>query len=341
MKGIGMASDFLCKLSALMFLSVVLASGQYFSGRVGASNDGNQHDPDDIGSAAWEVGILYKAGARYVHHDYADHLGDNDPVMEARIHHSVIGAAKRFYNDTTMCFNDQTNLSGAIANIAKQINSSSVVDNFFLICCGPMEVPWRGIMASDSIKRKYCVCVSHSGWNDTHSDTPEMTHRWTDIQKTGVNCIHISDQNINLQVNDLARWAWAKNSSDQNVRFLDSVRVGGDISDAGMAFFVVTGMGDQMGTPEKLNLLFSQTSSAAFYDTPNHTASCPARVISFVKGKKTVAKNLPGKEAPVWMYNASGRLIGQASVQNGVIDLRSIGTATKGIYLMRTDPPSP
>jgi hypothetical protein len=260
-----MVSDFLSKLSTCIILSAVLVFGQHFSGRVGASNDGNQHDPDDIGSAAWEVGIYFKAGAQYVHHDYADHLGNNDPVMEARIHHSVIGAAQRFYNDTTMCFNDQTNLSGAIANIAKQINASSATDNFFLICCGPMEVPWRGIMASDSMKRKYCVCVSHSGWNDTHSDTPEMTHRWTDIQKTGVNCIHITDQNINLQVNDLARWAWAKNSSDPNTRFLDSVRVGGDISDAGMAFFVVTGMGDQLGTPEKLNLLFSQTSSAASF----------------------------------------------------------------------------
>ena len=260
-----MVSDVFSKLSTCIILSAVLAFGQYFSGRVGASNDGNQHDPDDIGSAAWEVGIYCKAGAHYVHHDYADHLGNNDPVMEARIHHSVIGAAQRFYNDTTMCFNDQTNLSGAIANIAKQINASSAADNFFLICCGPMEVPWRGIMASDSMKRKYCVCVSHSGWNDTHSDTPEMTHRWTDIQKTGVNWMHISDQNINLQVNDLARWAWAKNSSDPNIRFLDSVRVGGDISDAGMAFFVVTGMGDQLGTPEKLNLLFSQTSSAASF----------------------------------------------------------------------------
>lgn len=336
-----MASDFLSKLSVCITVSAVLAFGQHFSGRVGASNDGNQHDPDDIGSAAWEVGIYFKAGAQYVHHDYADHLGNNDPVMEARIHHSVIGAAQRFYNDTTICFNDQTNLSGAIANIAKQINASSATDNFFLICCGPMEVPWRGIMASDSIKRKYCVCVSHSGWNDTHSDTPEMTHRWTDIQKTGVNCIHISDQNINLQVNDLARWAWAKNSSDPNIRFLDSVRVGGDISDAGMAFFVITGMGDQMGTPEKLNLLFSQTSSAAFYNTQNHTASCPARVISFFLGKINVGQNLSGKEASVSVYNASGRLIGQASVRNGVIDLRCIQTATKGFYLIRTDPPSP
>jgi hypothetical protein len=262
---------FMCKESlffvriALWCFGVTLSLfGQSFSGRVGASHDGNQHDHDDIGAAAWDIGIFAKAGARLVHDDYGDHLADNDTAMEHAVERSVLGSAQRFYGSTAMCYNDQRDLQGAINNIAAQINASSATDRFYFILCGPMEVPFRGIMAATAGKRQYCTCISHSSWNDTHTSSL-MTHTWTDIQGSGVSAVHIADQNTKLNCTSSSCWDWAKNSGDEKIRFMfacmNGAGVYGDISDAGMAWYVVTGLGDQAGTPALLQAFFQRPAS--------------------------------------------------------------------------------
>jgi len=110
------------KIGPLFILSTILLYGQTFTGRVGASHDGNQHDHDDIG-------IFTKAGARLVHDDYADHLADNDTSMEHAVEASVLGSAQRWYGSASMCYNDQQNLQGAISSIAAQINASSATES--------------------------------------------------------------------------------------------------------------------------------------------------------------------------------------------------------------------
>jgi len=252
----------LTKTVLFVVASAACAFGQTFAGRVGASHDGNQHDYDDIGAAAWDIGIFARAGARLVHVDYADHLADNDAGMEVRVKASAEGSAQRWYGSTSMCYDDQTNLQGAINNIAAQINASSANDRFYLICCGPMEVPWRGINASDPAKRQYCTAISHSSWNDSHTSS-QMSHTWSSIQGSGVNAVHISDQNTKLNCSSASCWDWAKNSTDEKLRFMydrmANYGVFGDISDAGMAWYIVTSLGDQGCTPAKLQAYFQGT----------------------------------------------------------------------------------
>jgi len=262
------------KIGGLFILSTIMLYGQTFTGRVGASHDGNQHDYDDIGAAAWDIGIFAKAGAQLVHDDYADHLADNDTSMEHAVEASVLGSAQRWYGSASMCYNDQHNLQGAISSIAAQINASSATDRFYFILCGPMEVPYLGIMAADSSKRKFCTCISHSSWNDSHTSSL-MTHTWTDIQKTGVTAVHITDQNTLLNDKTSGAWDWAKNSPDEKLRFMwDRMAnhgVYGDISDAGMAWYVVTGLGDQAGRMAKLQAFFLK-STAIFPHNPELTS---------------------------------------------------------------------
>ncbi len=246
------------RISAFLFLCACLALGQSFPHRVGVSHDGNQHDRDDIGAAAWDIAIFSKAGARLVHDDYANHLADNNPLQEKDVEASVLGSANRWYGSAAMCFNDQHNLQAAINSIVRQINASSASDRFYFLLAGPMEVAWRGIAASNPVKRQYCTVISHSTWNDNHTSS-QMTHKWSDITKTGVKAIHIADQNGPLNCKTGGCWDWAKNSTDEKIRFLFSrmnVGVYGDISDAGMAWYAVTGLGDQGGNSAKLKAYF-------------------------------------------------------------------------------------
>jgi hypothetical protein len=324
------------KIWVLLILSIVVSYGQTFTGRVGASHDGNQHDYDDIGAAAWDIGIFAKAGARLVHDDYADHLADNDTSMEHKVEASALGSAQRWYGSTSMCYNDQHNLQGAINNIAAQINASSASNRFYYILCGPMEVPYRGIMAADSAKRKYCTCISHSGWNDSHTSSL-MTHTWSDIQKTGVTAVHIADQNTLLNDKTSGAWDWAKNASDEKLRFMwdrmATYGVYGDISDAGMAWYVITGSGDQGGTNAKLKTFFTSVITKA---PPVGSFASPSKRKNLEidkKGNILVTQMTTDPFERLEVFKTDGRLVARMEVPATENTLRFSSCLQNGTYV--------
>ncbi|MFC1652759.1 DUF5060 domain-containing protein [Planctomycetota bacterium] len=219
-------------------------------GRIAYSADGNQHDHDDIGATAAAIAMVSSAGLgdKLVHYDFSNHLGNNNKKMENDMIESALGGAKRFGLDTSKFFNDQTQLKEAIANFKKEGNKSSENDPLWYICAGPMEVAWRCVNAVDPEKRKYIHVISHSGWNDKHGDTPEMTHRWEDIGKLGATLHKIKDQNSSNGDNDLnsplSKWQWLKNSDNENWKWLYSrnqFKDKFDISDSGMMYWLITG----------------------------------------------------------------------------------------------------
>jgi hypothetical protein len=233
--------------------------------RIAYSADGNQHDPDDIAASPMAIAMAGQAGLidRVVHFQYANHLGDNSDKMEASMIESVEGAAKRWGLPKDRVFNCQKDLDGAIAHLARCINQSSESDRLYLIAAGPMETVWRCIDASDKAKRRFCTVVSHSTWNEKHADTPEMKHTWDDVKKTGVETIDISDQNRNLN-NPVGEWDWLK-AGAADWQWLHERRKtkNFDVSDSGMMWFVLTGRGDQQGTPAKVKSLFESAKPAS------------------------------------------------------------------------------
>ena len=237
--------------------------------RVGVSSDGNVHDKDDIGASAFSVAYIAAFGDKYVHHDYSNHLGkagSNNGAMQT----SVTGAAQKFFGSTSMTFNCQSNLQGAIKNGSNQINRSSAKDRFYYACGGPMEVPWRVINAAQPAKRQYCTAISHSSWNDKHQDKgcdsggKGMSHTWSSIQKSGAVAVHISNQNNNFKTSASA-WNGLANINHAGVNWLKSrMKKGGDVSDSGMVWYICTGgngpdpKGDNKGTPAKALNKFAQ-----------------------------------------------------------------------------------
>jgi hypothetical protein len=179
-----------------------------------------------------------------VHFDYNNHLGDNED-WRAQAHHRVIREAiQRYGYDASRFFDDQANLQGAVASIANAINQSSTDNRLFLICAGPMEVCWRGINAARDDKEPFVTVISHGRWNETHADTWQLKHVWTDIENDfNVRTDQIENQNNTAFRSDPWEWAWLE--QQQHGQWLyEAVAVGrkaGDASDAGMVFYRLDG----------------------------------------------------------------------------------------------------
>jgi len=218
-------------------------------GRIALTSDGNLHDKDDIGATALSLALIDAAGlkSRFVHYDFGNHLGGNSAGQEAAMIESAVGGAQRFDLDPARVFNDQSQLAAAIENFRQEGNKSSEQDPLWYVCAGPMESAWRCVNAVEPEKRKFIHCISHSGWNDKHGDTPEMTHQWEDLGKLGATLHHISDQNSSNGEDDFnssaEKWVWLKNASNPNWKWLyaRNVKSTFDVSDTGMVFWLITG----------------------------------------------------------------------------------------------------
>lgn len=246
-------------MSKTLFLAVLLLSSLFVSQsyavdpppggvyRIGYSADGNQHDADDWHASPLTLAMLASAGLkdRLVHFDYNNHLGIHEVNDNGLIHATNVGGAvQRYGYDPSIIFDDQIDLSGAIANMASAINASSEEDRFYLVCAGPMEVCYRGIAAADDDKEPFVTVVSHSNWNNNHSDTDEMTHTWASIGADfNVNAVKISDQNETAFKSSPDQWEWLKQEPDGEWLF-DAVatqKKAGDASDTGSVYYVITG----------------------------------------------------------------------------------------------------
>jgi hypothetical protein len=240
-----------------------------FRGRIAWSCDGNHNDPDDWAASPVALAVFAACGARdrLVHFDYNSILPQTDPQW-ARTHtESVLGAADRYGYDRSVFHDCQKDLGGALAGIARAIDDSSADDPLYFIIAGPMEVPFRGIEKSDPSKRRHVYCISHSRWNDGYSAKYTFTKTKRSVIESGVNWVQIRDQNRLLSTSPYGRkplpaqwqpYHWMRDSADPRVRFLWErleLSTRPDPSDAGMAYFLMTG--DEEASPAKLERLLA------------------------------------------------------------------------------------
>jgi hypothetical protein len=136
-----------------------------------------------------------------------------------------------------------------------------------------MEVPHRALQKADRAKLKYVYCISHSNWNDGYDTHYEFRFTKRHVIEQDVHWVQITDQNKRLSYSrygnpakpaEFAPYFWMRDSIDPKVKFLwDRMLVSTrpDPSDAGMAWFLVTG--DEECTPEKLKTLLEDRTPPA------------------------------------------------------------------------------
>jgi hypothetical protein len=241
--------------------------GGKFKGRIAYSADGNHNDPDDWAASPVALAIFAAAGVRdrLVHFDYNCILPETNVEWEKIHEESVLGGADAYGYDRSLFFDCRKNLDKAVAGIAKVINDSTAEDPLYFIVAGPMEVPYMGIQKSDPNKRRFVYCISHSRWNDGYASKYKFTHSKRSVIEQDVNWLQIRDQNRLLSLSpygkpakpeEFAGFFWMRDSHDPKVEFLwkrTLISTRPDPSDAGMAYFLVTG--DEECSPSKLKSL--------------------------------------------------------------------------------------
>ncbi|MBM3333472.1 hypothetical protein FJY63_02310, partial [Candidatus Sumerlaeota bacterium] len=142
--------------------------GSRFKGRIALSHDGNFNDEDDWGAFPVAIAILDAFGVKekIVHVDFNNIIQNNDARFEKEMTASVLGAAEKYGIPPTVLHNCRTDLDGAVNSIKNAVNASSRENPLYYLLAGPMDVPYRGILAADPVKRQYAYCMSHSSWND-------------------------------------------------------------------------------------------------------------------------------------------------------------------------------
>ncbi len=241
-----------------------------FQGRIGLSHDGNFNDEDDWGAFPVMIAILDAAGVKdeLVHIEFNNIIQANDDRFEREMTASVLGAAEKYGIPPAILHNCRTDLDGAIASIRNAVNASSRENPFYYIVAGPMDVPYRGILAAEPVKRQYVYCISHSSWNDGYGKRRIEGRNKRDLIALGIKWIQTGHGGLLAYSGSPgtkstpAQWAlfyWMRNSRDERLRWLFTrleAEERCDVSDATMGYFLVTG--DEKCDPKKLAALLDQ-----------------------------------------------------------------------------------
>lgn len=248
-------------LMTLLLLTILVTptwaghDATFSQGRIALSYDGN-NDPDDVGALPAALTMIAKAGFadRVVHVHYNSQVW-KDNWKNDQMHTSATEGAARFegmevsnFFDAEAIYSESDRDDNALNDhLAAAIDASSEDDPLWLLVAGPYEVVWRAARQSDPAKRQYVRIISHSNINDTN-DGEGSGHTRSDVEDLGFEVIDIPDQNGGFSTHkDFGPWQWMKNHDDPDVRWVyERMEIAGrggkaDISDAGMAFYLMTG----------------------------------------------------------------------------------------------------
>lgn len=157
-------------------------------GRIVISSDGNEHDHDDWAATSLSLAILAAANLqdKLVTYTYSDHIwgsNQNHPTSPSgltayeQMKESALGGQKWFDYDKTKFICAVDNAEIAYKNLSERINESTSENPLIIIAAGPMQVIGEAIKRANKAKRQYVTLISHSEWNDNHSNKPHK-HFW-------------------------------------------------------------------------------------------------------------------------------------------------------------------
>jgi hypothetical protein len=225
-------------------------------GRIAISHDGNFHDKDDIGAAAMMQALIWKAGLQdsLVHFDHSSHRGANDVDQHEDMVISATRALFLFAIDRSKVFDDFEDLRDSVLNLAAAIDASTADDRLTILQAGPWEVMALAFDNSDPAKHQFVKIVSHSTWNDSHQHSSHHRNKavfFAQYETGGIfegvtppDYEKIDDQNSYAFNSSLSSWSWMNQTIETFFvlwRTTESGFAQGDMSDAGMLFWLITG----------------------------------------------------------------------------------------------------
>lgn len=287
-------------IPAVKSSSSLIEGKDYFTGkgRIALSSDGNMHDNDDMQATMMSLMILAKAGLqdKTVLYTYADHIWGSENHDLELMRQSAEECGRKFSFNKTKFLAAVENPDSAYDAMCDEILKSTKENPLFILAAGPMQVVGEALnraFKKDPSALNYVTVISHSEWNNEHSDKPRKDEKphtgwtWNEMLKsfgTRVNFNLISDQNgtgigesaykskNKFSAPSWKSWEWMKDYKDPNVRWVyEKARknpCGPDFSDAGLAYYLCGDLdgerGDQNGNPVKLEQWFNTTEVTSY-----------------------------------------------------------------------------
>jgi len=239
-------------------------------GRIALSHDGNFNDEDDWAAFPVVIALLdaYGVTDKLVHVDFNNIIQASDARFEKEMTASVLVAADRYGIRPSVLHNCRTDLEGAVRSIRDAVSASSAENPLYYLLAGPMDVPYRGILAADPAKRRHVYCLSHSVWNDGFGKRRIQGRTKRDVIALGVHWIQV-EPGDRLQYpgtpgskstpENWARFQWLRDSHDERLQWAYTrlQAVGRcDVSDATITYAFLTG--DEQCDPRKLEVLLDK-----------------------------------------------------------------------------------
>ena len=259
-------------------------------GRIAVSSDGNKHDNDDMQATMMTFMVLAKDSV----HDatslytYADHVWGSERNDLEIMRRSAEECGAKFGFDKTKFMAAVEDPEKAYEAMKGEILKSNIDNPLYIIAAGPMQVVGEAIKRAAKVNSNslnYVTVISHSEWNDKHSDNPEIANSvhggeephsgwtWAEMVRdfgNRVNFNRISDQNgtgpnpyktkDKFSAPSWVSWSWMADHESDAVRWVFETGrknpCGPDFSDAGLAYYLVADLNgvraDENGNPAKL-----------------------------------------------------------------------------------------
>lgn len=241
-----------------IFPAILLAFAPQIHGRIAVCADGNYHDRDDIGATAMTLALVWQANAQWslVHYQHSTHLGANDSSQHAEMILSATGYLDGYAINPRQVFDAQVDSIDTASHLAREIMRASAMDRLTILQAGPWETMAMAFDIAPAQKHQYIRIISHSTWNDDHKHLPSHRNRADFFAQYGSggpfsghqapSYIKIADQNAYaFRSTGVTDWEWMRSKKPTEfvlLRTKASTWAYGDMSDAGMMFFFLTGI---------------------------------------------------------------------------------------------------
>ena len=228
-------SKFATALGLVLSLQAGFSSGSraqnvpYSGERIVVVADGNEHGKGDWAATPLSLALVAakEIQDQVVVYAFSSHTwGSNktDAGADAQMRESAFLGSRNFGFKKTKFIEAVNAPNYAIIEITSQINKSSSKNPLVILAAGPMDIIGTALGEADSTKLKHVRIISHSIWDQQHSDSPEEgeEHKgwtWEKLRESyagkGLNLITLPELGEGNFKAPLSAYSWLTNSSEK------------------------------------------------------------------------------------------------------------------------------
>jgi len=212
------------------FSSSTLAQDIPYTGeRIVVVADGNEHGKGDWAATPLTLAVLAakELQDQVMVYAFSSHTWGSNKThsgADAQMRESAFLGAKQFGFKKTKFIEAVNAPNYAIIEITTQINKSSAKNPLVILAAGPMDIIGTALGEADSTKLKHVRIISHSIWDQKHSDSPEAgeTHKgwtWDKLRESyagkGLNLIALPEEGVGNFKAPLSAYSWLTNSLEK------------------------------------------------------------------------------------------------------------------------------